>query len=95
MNTLQKIKTVVDEFGAEDVILFGSRARKSEDKFSDYDILAVFASQLSGKEKIGIASQIRKKMADDILVRNKIDIERERLQFGSVIKNAMKEGVIL
>ncbi len=100
MNTLQKIKNVVNEFGAEDVILFGSRAKQSADKFSDYDILAIFTSQLSGKEKINIASRIRKRLAEnfidvDILVRNKKDVECERLQLGSVIKNAMKEGVAL
>ena len=100
MDTLQKIKKVVNEFGADDIILFGSRAKQSADKFSDYDILAIFASRLSDKEKINIASRIRKRLAEnfidvDILVRNKKDVERERLQFGSVIKNAMKEGVAL
>ena len=100
MNVLQEIKNVVNEFGAENIILFGSRAKNEADKFSDYDVLAVFSSQLSGKEKINIASQIRKKLAEnfidiDILVRNKKDIEREQFQLGSVIKNALKEGIAL
>ena len=100
MNTLQKIKNVVNEFGADDIILFGSRARKTSEKFSDYDILAIFSSQLSRKDKIKTASKIRKKLAEsfidiDILVRNKKEIEIKKMQTGSVIKNALNEGILL
>ena len=100
MNTLQEIKDVTSKLGASRVILFGSRARNAANRFSDYDILAVFDSQLSQKDKVAIASQIRKRMAEhfidiDVLVRSKEDIEHEQHQLGSVIRSAMQEGVAL
>jgi len=100
MNKIETIKRTINEFGRAQVILFGSRVLNADSRFSDYDILAIFSSRLSKKEKINIATQIRKKMAErlidvDIIIRNKTDIEREKNQTGSIIKEALKEGKII
>lgn len=84
----------------ENIILFGSRARGTNDGKSDYDILVVIKEEISDKDKIFLATKIRKSLADknidaDIIVRTKLDIEYYRNKIGSVVNKAVKEGVIL
>jgi len=85
--------------GAE-VLLFGSRARKDECTDSDYDILIITSKEFSSEQKTHLRTKIRKNLLkegirSDILVQNKIEIEKKRRLPGHIIRNILKEAVIL
>ena len=100
MTNTELIKSSLIEYGASEVILFGSHATGNADRYSDYDIIAVFDSELTRKERMRIASEVRKKMAtrfidSDILIKTKTDMEKRRNQIGSVLRTAVNEGITL
>lgn len=95
-----KIRNVINSYGADKIILFGSRVKHLENKFSDYDTLAIFNKPFNHKEKINLETKIRKELAKDfvdidILVRTKSDIEIAETQIGNTTKNALQEGIEL
>lgn len=97
---IMKIKKVIKSYGADRIILFGSRVKHLENKFSDYDTLAIFNKSFNHKEKINLETKIRKELAKDfvdidILVRTKSDIEIAETKIGSTTKNALQEGIEL
>jgi DNA polymerase sigma len=82
------------------IILFGSRARGDALESSDFDILVVVNDLLSVQEKRGLASLIQRGLAAksidaDILVRSEHEIEQARWHTGSVIREAVSEGLSL
>jgi|DewCreStandDraft_4_1066084.scaffolds.fasta_scaffold21590_3 predicted nucleotidyltransferase len=84
----------------KDIILFGSRARGDYKKNSDWDILIIVKNKISIYKKREIAQNIRKKMADffidaDIIVKNQKEINYYKNFFGSVVREALKEGISL
>lgn len=84
----------------EKLILFGSRARGDYQKYSDWDLLIVTKKELSRKEKQKIAHLIRKELAEhfidgDIIIKSEEEIKRRKDVIGSIIKSALKEGVLL
>jgi len=91
-NILNEIKTIALRFSKiKKIILFGSRARKDNTNFSDYDI-AVFAEQLDDREKESFLSEI-----DDVNTLNKIDIifiDKRHINT-EIYKNIMKEGITI
>ena len=100
MTNIELIKSEINRYGADEIILFGSRATNKADKYSDYDLLVIFNSDLSHENKMTIATKIRCNMAikfidADVLVRTKKDVEQGRNQIGSVIKSAIREGIVL
>jgi predicted nucleotidyltransferase len=81
-------------------ILFGSHARGTARDDSDYDILVVMRNPLTHTEKFTIASTMRKKLADnhidvDIIVRSEEEVEKNKEFRGSIIRNALREGIPL
>ncbi len=84
----------------EQIILFGSRARGDFYKQSDYDILIILKSTLSIKEKINLSTQIRRKLAAcgidaDIIIKSKSEAAYYKNRIGNVVREALKEGVVL
>ena len=82
------------------VILFGSRGREDFDNNSDYDIMVVSKKNLDIKEKRQYAGKIRKKLAVigipvDVLVRTEKDISYYGRKIGSVVKDAVRDGIAL
>lgn len=84
------------------ILLFGSRARKESDESSDYDILIVFDNIDNNQSnmKFKISKDIRLQLAEilvdaDILVISKEEYEEKKNEIGSVIKQAVKEGITL
>lgn len=82
------------------IILFGSRARGNQREDSDYDILVILNDELTIVQTRKIECQIRKvfalKLIDvDILVRTKDIINKYINVSGTVIYEAMKEGVLI
>jgi predicted nucleotidyltransferase len=58
------IKSVVKEVtAAEQILLFGSRARDDFRPDSDYDVLAIVPHNLSRKERLRLSSRCRQRLA--------------------------------
>lgn len=82
------------------VMLFGSRARNEESPDSDYDILIVTEASISSERMISLRTRIRKDLLmkgyrADVLIQNWSDIERKRRLPGHIIRNILKEAVII
>ncbi len=82
------------------IILFGSRATGNNREDSDYDILVIVDDKFEMKEIRKIECNIRKTMAThlidvDILVRTETMVSQYEKIAGTVIYEAMKEGVLI
>jgi len=102
----KKIKEIINKvfkekgINVEKVILFGSRARENFRENSDWDLLIIVEEKLSRDERSEISHLIRKKLADefipsDVIIRSKEEVEERQKVIGSVIKNAIEEGILL
>ena len=96
------IMKVLNENGLRDarIILFGSRAKGDFKTHSDWDFLIVLREQLEIKEKWDLAHKIRKALADiyipcDVIISSEEELEKRKNVIGSVIRSAVKTGVIL
>ncbi len=83
-----------------EVRLFGSRARSDSDIDSDYDILIITDQLLSPKEKFPFKTTIRKELIKsgirtDILIQSKKDIAVKKNLPGHIIRNILKEAILL
>jgi predicted nucleotidyltransferase len=98
---LPQIKKLVSMFlPGSRVILFGSRAWGNEDAYSDYDILVISSESLNIKEKRQYAGRIRKKLASsgipvDIIVKTEADVSYYRNKIGSLVREAVRDGISL
>jgi predicted nucleotidyltransferase len=82
----------------KEVILFGSRARGDFTKKSDYDFLIITEKTFIVKEKMQIASAIRKALAElhifaDIIINSEKEAEIKRDRIGCATRYALKEGI--
>ncbi len=96
----EKIYKISDEKGIkiDRVILFGSRARGDFKHNSDWDILIVVNKDLPFQEKRELSRIIRKRLAEflipsDIIVKSKEEINYYKDFMGSVVREALKEGI--
>ncbi len=85
---------------AQRIILFGSRARKDFTRFSDYDILIITNRTFEINEKMRISKNIRTYLAKmgidvDIIIKSDNEVEVLKDKPGSIVRNALKEGVTL
>ena len=100
-NSIAKIKATVSQYLPDaEIILFGSRARSDAHLDSDYDILIKTREQITPREKIVLRSSIRKELLkqdirSDILIQSVEEIERKKNLPGHIIRNLMKDAVIL
>lgn len=99
-NLKQIITNSFPDVNIEKIILFGSRARNDFNKDSDYDILIVIKNSISQKEKIRLTLKIRQEFANnlidaDIILKQNKEIEYYKDKIGSVVKNALEEGILL
>jgi predicted nucleotidyltransferase len=82
------------------VMLFGSRARDEGNPDSDYDILIVTEALIPSERRIALRTKIRKDLLmkgyrADVLIQNRSDIERKRRLPGHIIRNILKEAIVL
>lgn len=82
------------------LIVFGSQARNDAGKGSDVDILVVLDKTLTFAEKGTMASMLRKRLAQksidaDIVIHSEEEVDRYKQFPGSVVRNALKEGITL
>ncbi len=94
-NIKENIQSILPD---SQIILFGSYARGDYDKKSDYDILVIVKENLSTKDKRYYASLIAKKLAAyplDIIVKTQEDAINYSDKTGSIVKEALNEGIII
>ncbi len=96
----RNIKNSLMQVSYAKVILFGSRVRGNYTKHSDFDILVVLKRRRSISEKVRISTLLRKRFAAhlidvDVLVKDKNDIAYLEDKPGSVVRNALREGMVL
>ena len=96
------IEKIFKEVGVEidKLIPFDSRARGDYKKYSDWDLLIVTKKGLSRKEKQKLAHLVRKELAEyfidgDIIIKSKKEIQKRKDVIGSIVKIAVKEGIVL
>jgi len=83
-----------------EVLLFGSRARKDASLESDFDILVVTNLDLTPKQKLPLKTSIRKDLLkegirSDILIQSRKEVKKKRKLPGHIIKNILKEAILL
>ena len=95
LNTLHEIG-----ISAHEIILFGSRARQDFTPLSDYDVLIITEKSFEVNKKMIISKNIRQYLARsgldvDVIIKsaNEVDILKDKP--GSIVRNALKEGVTL
>ena len=100
--TLFTIKSTVHAFlpGAQ-VLLFGSRARGSNTKHSDYDILVITQQAYAPGEKINWESKISKALVNllrapfDVILQSNEEINLRKNSKGHIVYYAFKDAVEL
>jgi len=99
--SIAKIKATISQYLPDaEIMLFGSRARSDAQHESDYDILVKISDQLTAREKIVLRTNIRKELLkqdirSDILIQSIDEIDRKKNLPGHIIRNLMKDAVIL
>ncbi|HOW24680.1 MAG TPA: nucleotidyltransferase domain-containing protein [Bacteroidales bacterium] len=98
---LELIKVTAWKYIADaEVFLFGSRARKDAYPDSDYDILLITAIELDPRQKLPLKTRIRKELLQsgirsDILIQSREEIKKKKRLPGHIIKNILKEAILL
>ncbi|MDP3105007.1 MAG: nucleotidyltransferase domain-containing protein [Candidatus Methanoperedens sp.] len=87
-------------YSTKKIILFGSRARKDFSRSSDYDILLITETTFEIKEKMSLSKKIREYLAKsgidvDVVIKSDSEVQVLRDKQGSIVRNALKEGVAL
>lgn len=83
------------------VVLFGSRARGDDDRFSDYDLLIITPSTFTPYEKITWSTRLNHAIVKtlnipvDILINSQEEIREKQQLPGHIIRTALKEGISL
>jgi predicted nucleotidyltransferase len=83
-----------------EVVLFGSRVRRTNDLESDYDILIITHRNFSPKQKLPYKTKIRKDLLQsnirsDILIQSHKEIERKKKLPGHIIKTILNDSIFL
>ncbi len=94
------LKETLQNLNYEKIILFGSRARGDFSEESDYDILIVLQDSISIREKMESSAKLRREIAKmgidaDIIIKSREEVEYYKNKIGSIVRNALREGVAL
>ncbi len=83
------------------VLLFGSRARGEQDKFSDYDLMVIMQQNFAPREKIRLSTLLNHaivkalKIPVDLLINSEEEVLEKQDLPGHIVRTAIREGVIL
>lgn len=83
------------------IILFGSMAKGTADKHSDYDLLVISPTTIPLNEKPGWKTKIGNALVDaldapvDILLNSDEEVERKKNLLGNAVRWAVREGIEL
>jgi predicted nucleotidyltransferase len=100
-DAIRIIKDSVAEFLPEcSITLFGSRARHDYSEDSDFDLMIVTESAYEKRELRLLKAMIRRKLARnripaDIIVQSKVEFEINKNVTGHIVRQVLKEGVLL
>jgi predicted nucleotidyltransferase len=94
------IKQSLSSIPYEKVILFGSQARGEGTSQSDFDLLVILRDATRIREKINLSTMLRKSLASrmidvDVIVKDIGDVDYLKDKPGSVVRQALQEGVCL
>jgi predicted nucleotidyltransferase len=94
------LKNVLSFIPFKRILLFGSRARGMEGPGSDYDVLLIVEQTLPHAEKFRMSSKARRLLAQehidaDVIIRSEQEVEATRELRGSIVRNALLEGVAI
>ena len=83
-----------------EVMLFGSQAKGTNSTESDYDVLIITGNSYNPQRKLFLRTSIRKNLLEkgirtDILVQSRSEIERKKKLPGHIIRNILKDSVLL
>ncbi|MGH7792378.1 MAG: nucleotidyltransferase family protein [Thermodesulfobacteriota bacterium] len=97
----QILRTLSDmNLSVSRLILFGSRSREDFKSYSDYDILIVTNAGLHLQEKMRVFKKLREDLAClgfdvDIILKSEKEVDYYMTKCGSVVRNALREGITL
>lgn len=82
------------------IFLFGSRARQDYNEDSDYDLMIVTKNEHESKELRLLKAMIRRKLARnrvpaDIIIQSKTEIELNQKITGHIVRQVLKEGILI
>jgi predicted nucleotidyltransferase len=97
---IQIIKETIENKGLRvlKIILFGSRAKGTARKDSDWDFFVIIDKKLSFNEKWDIIDEIKIKLAklkipNDIFLKSEDEVEESKDDVGRITYYVLKEGV--
>ena len=84
-------------FGLAEIILFGSRARGTAEKDSDWDFMVIIENKLELREIMSLTDKIKRAliksgMPNDVIIKYKGDFEYNKRTCGNVSYYAVQEG---
>jgi predicted nucleotidyltransferase len=94
-------QTVQSHIPGSRILLFGSRARGSHDRNSDYDLLIITQITFTLREKIDLSTRLDRAIVDnikipvDLLINSEEEVRQKQELPGHIIRSAVKEGVFL
>ena len=79
-------------------VLFGSRARGDAANSSDFDLLLIVADELPRTRRVKLATELPAKLARlgidaDLVVKDESQVDEMRDKLGSIVHNALIEGI--
>lgn len=103
-NIMEEIKQIIYDcigtYTIQNIILFGSRASGNYNEDSDYDILVVLNEDIENDIKIKLSCVITRELANnwvnaDIIVKSQSELEKYKDCIGSVVREALRKGVVV
>jgi predicted nucleotidyltransferase len=93
-------KAIASDYPSSEIILYGSRARKEEKAFSDWDILIIIDDNLTENQKIAIHDKLFEiELKTGKIINSIIHTKREwtnpLMQATPFYHNVTKEGITL
>lgn len=94
-NLSNKIKEIIKDVPYQKLILFGSYSMGTNTKNSDIDLLLITRKNFVMRQKIELATNLRKQFADkrmdvDIIIKNEEEIKQLKNRRGSIVYQAIK-----